>query len=81
MKFYMIYHYTYDGYAGHDMSYIKPCSTSELGMEWLTEFHKNNFEYFWATDNEGFKTVMRKEGRYAYDFYGLEEMTMDEEID
>lgn len=81
MEFYMVYHYSYDGCANYDMSYVKPCSTSELGMEWLTEFYKDNQEYNWETDGQGFKIVKRLEGRYGFDYYGLEKMVMDEEID
>ena len=81
MDFYMIYHYTYDGCGGADMSYIKPCSTSDIGMQWLTEFYESNQEYNWETGPDGFKIVSRREGKYGYDYYGMDSMIMDQEID
>lgn len=81
MKFYMLYHYTYDGCGGHDQSPLKPCSTSEKGKEALKKIYDDEPDYDWQDDGNGFHIVIRRQGRYAYDYFALQEMTMDEECD
>lgn len=77
----MLYHYTYDGYHTYDMSNVKPCSTSEIGMKWMEQFAEENRDYEWETDDYGFLILKRNSKYDAYDYYGLEGMTMDQEID
>ena len=80
MEFFMLYHYTYDGHARHDVDYVKPCSTSELGMAWLNQFAEDNSDYYWETGDDGFMILKHVQGQYEYDYYGLEKLVMDEEI-
>lgn len=80
MEFFMLRHYTYDGSGSVDVDDVIPCSTSEKGMDYLSTLEKSYDEYEWETDDFGFKIVIRREGRYGYDYYYLESMIMDEVI-
>lgn len=80
MEFFMIIHYCYDGYGRTDLEDVIPCSSSEKGMTYLEALYKDLIDYDWETGEDGFKILIQRQGRYAYDYYYLQKMTMDEEL-
>jgi hypothetical protein len=83
MEFFMVRHHIYNGEDIGDTDDIIPCSSSQKGMDYLTNLASTpKFRYYaWETDDYGFKILIcRGPGKYAYDYYYLESMIMDEEI-
>lgn len=81
MQFFMVTHYYYDGCGRADMDDVIPCSSSEKGMDYLKGLYKELDEYDWETDGDGFQILIKRgPGQYAYDYYYLQKMTMDEEL-
>jgi len=82
MQFYMVRHYIYDGYASHDYDDIVPFQDSFAAMNYLLERAKNDLAYYvWETGEDGYKILIdRGPGRYAYDYYYLEQMEMGKEL-
>jgi hypothetical protein len=81
MEFFMVCHYIYNGYGQHDIDYVKPCSTSKIGMEFLTKIVREEDDYDWDTGPQGYlQALHRGPAEYSFDYYYLEKMVMDEEI-
>lgn len=81
MDFWMVCHYFYDGEGRHDMDYVKPCSDDIIAASYIAKVIQENDDYEWSTGPDGFMTALRQgPGRYAYDYYFVEKMTMNEEI-
>lgn len=81
MQFYMVVHYYYDGAGRHDLDYVKPCSTKELAREFITTVVRDYDDYdFTESANEFPNALHHGPGQYAYDYYYVEVMNMDEEI-
>lgn len=81
MEFYMVVWYNYDGYGSSSSENIIPFLTSEEAMDFLEGYGKNQETYHhWEIDEAGFKILIQREGKYAYNYYGLERMMMGEVI-
>lgn len=83
MDFYMIRHYSYDGYSGHDQDDVIPFHTSQEAVDYLNErrIAGSLAEYEWETDWAGFQILIDRGNHDEYDYYFLEKMTMGKEID
>lgn len=81
MEFFMVCHYIYDGEGRHEVDYIMPCSLWEYAFRYLTDVVRDEDDYDWVVDKNDELTAFHSgPGRYAYDYYYIEPMTMDEEI-
>jgi hypothetical protein len=82
MEFYMVRHYMFDGDYTHDYDDIIPFPDSFKAMEYLLKRAETDLEYYiWETGEDGYKLLMnRGPGRYAYDYYYLEQMEMGVEL-
>lgn len=80
--FYMVRHYIYDGYANHDYEDVIPFQDSFQAMKYLMDRSNSDlYDYAWETGEDGYKLLInRGPGRYAYDYYYLEQMEFGKEL-
>lgn len=80
MEFYMVCHYFYDGEGRRDLDYVMPCSTKKKAMKYLSKVIADNHDYDWAIVTKDKVAWRDGPGRYGYDYYYIDKLTMDEEI-
>ena len=84
MQIYMVRHYVYDGYAGHDQSDTVFFTKEELAYQYINVSlgYLAQEGYTWKEyPSSGKVFINYGPGQYAYDYYFVQEMTEGEEID